>query len=134
MPDISMCKNGEKCIKRDTCYRYKVCPDKYQSYSMFYEEGKECIYYLKYYEWHNVQNGDYPMLQLVSQDVHSNSYASSPVLVQTKRGEMFVATYREKQSFGRCEKDWISYGTGGRPMKVMSKVIAWMPLPEKFVK
>ncbi|MEI3172576.1 MAG: hypothetical protein V8S76_00485 [Lachnospiraceae bacterium] len=31
------------------------------------------------------------------------------------------------------ELDWYSYGTRGRKMKVMSKVIAWMPLPERYV-
>lgn len=28
--------------------------------------------------------------------------------------------------------EWFAYGTGGRRMKVMSKVIAWMELPEKY--
>lgn len=27
---------------------------------------------------------------------------------------------------------WYTYGTGGRKMKVMSKVVAWMELPEKY--
>lgn len=27
---------------------------------------------------------------------------------------------------------WFTHGTGGRKMKVMSKVIAWVELPEKY--
>lgn len=27
---------------------------------------------------------------------------------------------------------WFTYGTGGRKMKVISKVIAWMELPDKY--
>ena len=38
MPDISKC-NGEKCPKREYCYRYRATPNKYgQSYSMFEEQ------------------------------------------------------------------------------------------------
>lgn len=53
------------------------------------------------------------------------------VLVQTKKEEMFVA---EREYYWYC-KDfvWYSYGTGGRKMKVMSAVVAWMPLPEPYV-
>ena len=28
--------------------------------------------------------------------------------------------------------NWYTYGTGGRKMKVISKVVAWMPLPELY--
>lgn len=28
--------------------------------------------------------------------------------------------------------NWFTHGTGGRKMKVMSTVIAWMDLPEKY--
>lgn len=57
------------------------------------------------------------------------------VLVQTKDEKIFIAHFQrwrwadEKDE----ELDWYSYGTRGRKMKVMSKVIAWMPLPEKYV-
>ena len=27
---------------------------------------------------------------------------------------------------------WFIYGTGGRKMKVISKVIAWMELPDRY--
>lgn len=30
------------------------------------------------------------------------------------------------------EETWYSYGTGGRRMAVRNKVVAWMPLPEKY--
>lgn len=34
MPDITMC-NGNGCNKKDSCYRVKAAPSKYQSYSDF---------------------------------------------------------------------------------------------------
>lgn len=30
------------------------------------------------------------------------------------------------------EIKWFSHGTGGRKMKVISKVIAWMELPDRY--
>ena len=30
------------------------------------------------------------------------------------------------------EIEWYTHGTGGRRMKVMSKVVAWMSLPELY--
>lgn len=57
------------------------------------------------------------------------------VLVQTKDEKIFIAHFQrwrwadEKDE----ELDWYSYGTRGRKMKIMSKVIAWMPLPERYV-
>jgi len=32
----------------------------------------------------------------------------------------------------RDEINWYTYGTGGRKMKVVSTVIAWMELPDKY--
>lgn len=52
------------------------------------------------------------------------------VLVQTKDGKMFVAE-REYSTWYKKD-EWYSYGTGGRRMKVMSKVVAWMPLPNPY--
>lgn len=49
------------------------------------------------------------------------------VLVQTKDGKMFVA---ERSWYE--EGKWYSYGTGGRRMRVLSKVVAWMPLPSSY--
>ncbi len=47
MPDITMCMS-DKCPKKYTCYRYKVKPDKAQSYSDFIylcnESSKFCDY------------------------------------------------------------------------------------------
>ena len=62
-------------------------------------------------------------------------FLSEPVLAQTKRGEMFVATYKLIKWKSKSYKDyveWVTYGTGGRRMKVISKVIAWKPAPEKY--
>jgi hypothetical protein len=45
MPDITMC-NGIGCEAKETCYRYKAIPNKYQSY--FLEspiENNGCEYY-----------------------------------------------------------------------------------------
>lgn len=50
---------------------------------------------------------------------------SKPVLVQTKKGENFVAKCRRDLWNNETTYEWYSYGTGGRRMKVMSKVIAW---------
>lgn len=52
------------------------------------------------------------------------------VLVQTKDGRMFVAKRKYISWYEKYE--WYSYGTGGRRMKVMSKVVAWMPLPSPY--
>lgn len=62
-------------------------------------------------------------------------YETHPVLIQTKRGEMFVAWCRKMvYECGKYDDDydWYSHGTGGRRMRVMSKVVAWMPLPEPY--
>lgn len=48
MSDISMCGNGEKCPKRNSCYRYIAERDEYrQSYIDYYERGKICDSYWK---------------------------------------------------------------------------------------
>lgn len=52
------------------------------------------------------------------------------VLVQTKDCKMFVA--KREYSSWREKDEWYSYGTGGRRMKVMSRVVAWMPLPSPY--
>lgn len=67
---------------------------------------------------------------------YSSTFVSDPVLVQTRKGDMFVAIRQLTMWESRAYKDedgWCSYGTGGRKMKVKSKVIAWMPLPEPYV-
>ena len=52
---------------------------------------------------------------------------SKDVFVQTKRGENFVAYCKRSESYFTDDYiyEWYTYGTGGRRMKVMSKVVAW---------
>lgn len=62
-------------------------------------------------------------------------YETEKVLVQTKRGEIFVAWCHKTVYISKKFNDeylWYTHGTGGRKMKCMSKVIAWMPLPEPY--
>ena len=62
-------------------------------------------------------------------------YRTEKVFVQTKRGEMFVAWCHKTVYISKKISDeylWYTHGTGGRKMRVMSKVIAWMPLPEPY--
>lgn len=62
-------------------------------------------------------------------------YETEKVLVQTKRGETFVAWCHKTVYTSKKFNDeylWYVNGTGGRKMKCMSKVIAWMPLPEPY--
>ena len=77
----------------------------------------------------------FPDTELTYESSFNNKYTSiKPVLAQTKRGELFVAIYI-KTTYRKDYKDeheWFSYGTGGRRMKVMSKVVAWIDLPEKY--
>lgn len=56
MPDISMCLD-HKCPLRETCYRYKATPSKWQSYTGFvYDcDACECIYYVEYVKGKNEQ-------------------------------------------------------------------------------
>lgn len=64
-------------------------------------------------------SGDYPCFDLDG--------ISVDVFVQTKRGENFVAYCRRSKSYfaDNYIYEWFTYGTGGRKMKVMSKVVAW---------
>lgn len=62
-------------------------------------------------------------------------YKTEKVFVQTKRGEMFVAWCHKTVYTSKIFNDeylWYTHGTGGRKMRVTSKVIAWMPLPEPY--
>lgn len=62
-------------------------------------------------------------------------FVSDLVLIQTRKGEMFVAIRQLKMWESKVykdEDDWYSFGTGGRKMKVKSKVVAWMPLPKPY--
>ena len=76
-----------------------------------------------------------PEVKLVYESSFNNRYESKNVLIQTKRGEIFSAFCLKKVYKNKKYKDnieWYTYGTGGRRMKVMSKAIAWMPLPKLY--
>ena len=70
-----------------------------------------------------------------SLESHCTIEKSKLVLVQTNNGQMFIAHFQKWSWFkGRKEElDWYSYGTKGRKMKIMNTVVAWMPLPERYV-
>ena len=86
-------------------------------------------------DWISVEKIGLPELEELSKTYFSSVYKSKEVLIQTKRGERFVA-YCEKEVYTNKrwvdEIKWFVYGTGGRKMRVMSKVVAWMELPEKY--
>ena len=76
-----------------------------------------------------------PEAELVYESSYNNKYESKHVLIQTKRDEIFSAYYIRttyKNNKYKEEIEWYTHGTGGRRMKVMSKVVAWMPLPELY--
>jgi len=72
----------------------------------------------------------YPDAELDYCSEYLATYTSEEVLIQTKKGDNFVATYTRRECGSKRDKVehiWFSYGTGGRRMKVVSTVIAWMP-------
>lgn len=85
-------------------------------------------------KWNLINNG-LPEAELVYESSYNNKYESKNVLIQTKRSEIFSAFYVKRVYKDKKYKDdieWYTYGTGGRRMKVMSKVVAWMSLPELY--
>lgn len=85
--------------------------------------------------WISVKKMGLPELEEISTTNFSSVYKSKEGLIQTKRGERFVAYCRKEMYANKEWKDevyWFAYGTGGRKMKVISKVIAWMELPDKY--
>lgn len=85
--------------------------------------------------WISIKNVGLPELEEVSTTNFSSVYKSKEVLIQTKRGERFVAYCRKEMYANKEWKNevyWFAYGTGGRKMKVISKVIAWMDLPDRY--
>lgn len=80
--------------------------------------------------WISIKKVGLPELEEVDKYVHK----IQKVLIQTKYGDMFVAHCEKRFYYGgkSYEIKWFSYGTGGRKMKVMSKVIAWMDLPDRY--
>lgn len=76
-----------------------------------------------------------PEDELAYESSYTNNYKSKNVLIQIKRDEIYSAhcvkrVYKDIKF--KEEINWYTYGTGGRRMKVMSKVVAWMPLPELY--
>lgn len=85
--------------------------------------------------WISIKKDGLPELKLKSSNSFSAIYKHEKVLVQTKKGDMFVAECRKTVYTNKKwndEIEWFSYGTGGRKMKVVSKVIAWQELPQKY--
>lgn len=85
--------------------------------------------------WNSVKNVGLPELKEVAMCNIYSAYESKLVVIQTKCSDMFVAYCRKEVYENERMKDkinWFSYGTGGRKMKVMSKVVAWMELPERY--
>ena len=76
-----------------------------------------------------------PNSELSNESSLRKEYKSQNVLIQTKRDEIYsaycVKTVYKDMKF-KEKINWYTYGTGGRKMKVMSKVVAWMPLPELY--
>lgn len=86
-------------------------------------------------DWNSIKKDWLPELEENSTTNFSSAYKSKEVLIQTKRGERFVAYCRKEvyvDKRWRDEINWYTYGTGGRKMKVVSTVIAWMELPDKY--
>ena len=82
-------------------------------------------------DWTSVKKIGLPELEEVDKYEHK----SKEVLIQTKRGEMFVAYCEKRTGYSKYSigvVNWFTHGTGGRKMKVMSTVVAWMDLPEKY--
>lgn len=82
-------------------------------------------------DWTSVKKIGLPELE----EVDKYEYKSKEVLIQTKRGEMFVAYCEKRTGYSKYSMgvvNWFAHGTGGRKMKVMSTVVAWMELPEKY--
>ena len=85
--------------------------------------------------WISIKKVGLPELEEVTTTNFSSVYKSKEVLIQTKRGERFVAYCRKEVYANKKWKDevyWFSHGTGGRKMKVMSTVVAWMELPDRY--
>ena len=73
-----------------------------------------------------------PETSLETSNSYLKRYISKPVLIQTQKGDFFVATYTKEVIKTDMLEKWFSYGTGGRRMRVVSKVIGWCYLPESI--
>lgn len=86
-------------------------------------------------EWKSIKKDGLPKLKEISIGNIYSVYESKKVLIQTKCGDWFVAYCRKEVYENKKMKDnvaWFAHGTGGRKMKVMSKVVAWMELPDRY--
>lgn len=75
-----------------------------------------------------------PEMEVTHDASFFKEYRSKQVLVQTKRGEIFLAVC-EKTEYKEDKRSfigWYAFGTNGRKMKIMSKVVTWMPKPEPW--
>lgn len=85
-------------------------------------------------DWISIKE-ELPNSELSNESSLRKEYKSQNVLIQTKRDEIYsaycVKTVYKDMKF-KEKINWYIYGTGGRKMKVMSKVVAWMPLPELY--
>lgn len=78
-------------------------------------------------EWISVED-EYPQPYDSNENKETDDFE---VLVQTKRVELFIAYLVINSKWnGSYEFTWYTHGTGGRRMKVMSKVLYWMPKPK----
>ena len=75
----------------------------------------------------------YPDMKEISCSAYSKIFLSEKVLVYTKNGNYFIAECKKYKNYREPDEYfWYSYGTGGRRTAVKNKVVAWMPLPEKY--
>lgn len=84
--------------------------------------------------WVSCKDGTYPTCAKLIFNLEILPVYYEPVLVQTERGEILVAVCEKYRYYDKRKNKtkWYLYGTGGRRIRVMSKVVAWMELPEKY--
>ena len=97
------------------------------------EEQKKVIERLSA-DWIPVSEG-LPEFKKIDVLGSTDIYKTEKVFVQTKRGEMFAAWCHKTVYTSKIVNDeylWYTHGTGGIKMRVMSKIVAWRPLPELY--
>lgn len=55
MVDIAMCDN-DKCLVKDTCFRYRATPSQYQTYFIVAKEEKDATTCSEYWEVTSEEN------------------------------------------------------------------------------
>lgn len=54
MADITKCSNGNTCVNKEDCYRWKAKSCDYsQAWSEFYKEGEDCEMFWSIGKWSN---------------------------------------------------------------------------------